>query len=222
MKIREDSWPKRRDIMGFDRIKNIGMTALSFIPGVGPIISGLHKVAGIIGGAAGEKIKNGISAVSEGLTEAGKNPMSPEQQMEIEKARMDTEVEMAEIGFKKEKLNYDDAAGGREIVKTALLSDDPVVRQARPRMMVKLGNYCILFAFYAPVSVIAAGHAHLSAATMTDFMSMLKWIGGFLFSAFMTSFTGYTVARSADKKIAAGGAPGKVLNMIAGLGRKIA
>ena len=207
--------------MGFELIKNIGMAALGFIPGVGPILTGLEKVAGVIGGSAGEKIIRGITTVSDGLTEAGKNPMSPEQQVELDKARMETEVDLAEIGFKKEKLDYDDAAGGREVIKTALLSDDPVVRQARPRMMVKLGNSCILFALYAPLSVIAAGHAQLSAATMTDFMGMLKWIGGFLFSAFMTSFTGYTVARSADKKIAAGNPSGKLLNMAAAIGRKL-
>ena len=207
--------------MGFEMIKNIGMAALSFIPGVGPIITGLEKVAKAIGGSAGEKIIRGISTVSEGLTEAGKNPMSPEQQVELDKARMETEVDLAEIGFKKEKLVYDDAAGGREVVKTALLSNDPIVRQARPRMMVKLGNYCIIFAFYAPLSVIAAGHAHLSTAIMSDYMSALRWIGGFLFSAFMTSFTGYTVARSADKRAAAGNPSGKLLNMAAALGRKL-
>ena len=208
--------------MRFEILKDIGMAALSFIPGVGPILTGLEKVANAIGGSAGEKIIRGISTVSDGLTEAGKNPMSPEQQAELEKARMETEVDLAEIGFKKEKLVYDDTAGGREVVKTALLSNDPIVRQARPRMMVKLGNFCIYFAFYAPLSVIAAGHAHFSAATMTDFMSMLKWIGGFLFSAFMTSFTGYTVARSADKRAASGNTPGKFLNMVAGIGKKIA
>lgn len=208
--------------MEFETIKNIGKAALSFIPGVGPILTGLDKIAGVIGGAAGEKIKNGISVVSDGLTEAGKNPMSPEQQVKVETARMETEVALAEIGYKQEKLITDDTAGGREIVKTALLSNDPIVRQARPRMMTKLGNFCIVFAFYAPLSVIAAGHAGFSAAIMADYMSAIRWIGGFLFSAFMTSFTGYTVARSADKKIAAGNEPGKFLNMAAAIGKKIA
>jgi len=207
--------------MGFELLKNIGKAALSFIPGVGPILTGLDKVADVIGGAAGEKIKNGISVVSDGLTEAGKNPMSPEQQVELEKARMDTEVALAETGYKKEKLTYDDAAGGREVVKTALLSNDPIVRQARPRMMIKVGNYSILYAFYAPLSVIAAGHAGFSEAIIANFISVIIWIGGFLFSAFMTSFTGYTVARYGDKKIAAGGSPGKFLNMAAAIGKKL-
>jgi len=208
--------------MDFEIIKNIGKAALSFIPGVGPILTGLEKVADVIGGSAGEKIKNGISVVSEGLTEAGKNPMSPEQQMELEKARMETEVDLAEIGFKQEKLTFDDVAGGREVVKTALLSDDPTVRQARPRMMTKLGNYSILYAFYAPLSVIAAGHAGFSEVIMANFISTLLWIGGFLFGTFTSSFTGYTLARSVDKKTASGGTPGKFLNMAAAIGRKIA
>jgi len=208
--------------MEFETIKNIGKAAFSFIPGVGPILAGLEKVAGVIGGAAGEKIISGISTVSEGLTAATKNPMSPEQQVELETARIQTEVALAEIGYKQEKLTHDDAAGGREIVKTALLSDDPIVRQARPRMMIKVGNYSILYAFYAPLSVIAAGHAGFSEAIIANFISVIIWIGGFLFSAFMTSFTGYTVARYGDKKIAAGGEAGKFFNMAAAIGKKIA
>jgi len=57
---------------------------------------------------------------------------------------------------------------------------------------------------------------------MTNYLSVLLWIGGFLFGTFTTSFTGYTVARSADKKIAAGETPGNILSMAAQLGRKIA
>lgn len=207
--------------LGGNILKGLGEAALSFIPGVGPILSGLSKVAKAVGGSAGEKIAAGISTVNEGLNEAQKQPLSPAQEVELEKAQMETEVELAEIGFKREKLVFDDQAGGREVIKTALLSDDPVVRQARPKMMILIGKSCIYFVFYAPLSVIAAGHAGFSEAIMANYMSALIWIGGFLFGTFTTSFTGYTVARSADKKAAAGEVPGKLLSMAAGLGRRI-
>jgi hypothetical protein len=45
------------------------------------------------------------------------------------------------------RLIYQDQAGGREVVKTALMRSDPVVRQARPKMMCSLARLasCIPF-----------------------------------------------------------------------------
>jgi len=179
------------------------------------------KLVGWLAGDKAEETAEKVVNIAQNIT----GEQDPQKAVEAIKADPACQIKFQEqanqFELEKSRLVFGDQAGGREIVKTALLSDDPIVRQARPRMMIRLGNSCILFAVYAPLSVIAAGHAHFAAATMTDFMGMLKWIGAFLFSAFMTSFTGYTVARSADKKIVAGGAPGKALSMIAGLGKKI-
>ena len=179
------------------------------------------KIVGLLGGEKAEETAEKVVNIARTIT----GEPDPRKAVEVIKANPELQLKFQEqanqFELEKARLIYSDQAGGREVVKTALLSDDPIVRQARPRMMIKLGNSCILFAIYAPLSVVAAGYANLSAATMTDFMGMLKWIGGFLFSAFMTSFTGYTVARTADKKIAAGGAPGKALNMAARLGKKV-
>ena len=146
---------------------------------------------------------------------------SPELQLKFQEQANSLELGLAREETARLAMVYKDQEGGREIVKTAIMSDDPEIRKARPRMMVLLGKCSITYAFYAPLAVIAAGHAGLSAATIGDFMSMIRWLGGFLFSAFMTSFTGYTVARSADKKILAGNTPGKFLQMAANLGKKI-
>ncbi|MBW2607710.1 MAG: hypothetical protein JRD05_08755, partial [Deltaproteobacteria bacterium] len=104
--------------MGFNWksvLSAVGPTALNFIPGVGPVLSGVAKVAAIIGGNAGQKIEAGLKAVTDGLSEVGKAPLSPDQQVELKKAKMDTEVELKEISYKKKKLDYDDQAGGRDV-----------------------------------------------------------------------------------------------------------
>ena len=119
------------------------------------------------------------------------------------------------------KLEYEDAAGGREVIKTALLSDDPIVRRARPSMMILLGKACVVYAFYAPLAVVAAQSVGIDTVA---FMTVIKWIGGFLFGSFSTSFTGYTVARSVDKNIATKGEAGvgSAFKMISKLGNLVA
>jgi len=146
---------------------------------------------------------------------------NPELQLKFQEQANEYALGLAREETARMAMVFKDQEGGREIIKTAIMSNDDEVRKARPRMMVRLGNCSIVYAFYAPLAVIAAGGMNFSAATMGDFMSIIKWIGGFLFSAFMTSFTGYTVARTTDKKILAGNAPGKTLQLAAKLGKLI-
>ena len=190
-----------------------------------------HYAPKLVGWLAGEKAEDTaiqVVEVAKALTGI------PDPVMAVQAIKQDPELQLRfqeqannlELGLAREEtarlaMIYKDQEGGRDIVKTAIMSDDPEVRGARPKMMVLLGKSSIIYAFYAPLAVLAAGHASFSVATMGDFMSIIKWLGGFLFSAFMTSFTGYTVARSTDKKIMAGNTPGKALQLIANLGKKI-
>jgi hypothetical protein len=139
---------------------------------------------------------------------------NPELALQFQRDLHDYELELA-------KLEYADAAGGREVIKTALLSDDPIVRRARPMMMILLGKTCVVYAFYAPLAVVAAQSVGIDTIA---FMTMIKWIGGFLFGSFSTSFTGYTVARSVDKNIATKGEAGigSAFKMISKLGNFVA
>lgn len=136
-------------------------------------------------------------------TEAAKAiEANPELALEYQRELHGYELALKEIEYKKEKLAYEDQAGGRDVVKTALVSDDPVVRRARPQTMVFIGKMSVLYAFYAPVTVIAASYA-LHDADLATFIGMVRYIAGFLFGAFMAAFTGYTVGRSADKRTVA-------------------
>lgn len=197
------------------------MEPISMITAGLGIVKGIKAIIPFFGDK-GQKVAEAIDTVEDAIADVNGGKLPPEAKLELAKATMSRDVQMAAQEVQKIQMVYDDQAGGREIIKTALLSDDPLVRQARPKMMILIGKSCIAFAFYAPLSVIAAGQIGVIASIMTEYMSMLRWIGGFMFSAFMTSFTGYTVARYGDKRIAAGSGPGKLLSMAASLGRKIA
>ena len=203
----------------------VGPAALNFIPGIGPVLSGVAKVASIIGGDAGQKIEAGLKTVTDGLSEAGKAPLSPDQQIELKKAKMGTEVALKEIGYKTKKLDYDDQAGGRDVIKTALMSADPLVRQARPKMMILLGKSSVSYTILTPILVVICAALKIDKELLDLIVKLILWQGATLWGAFTTSFTGYTVARSADKKIASmhelGADPSKMLGILSKLGNKI-
>lgn len=214
--------------MGFD-IKSIlgfvGETALSFVPGAEPILKGLSGVAKLVGGKTGEKIEAGLSLVSEGLGEAAKQPLSPEQQVELEKNKNETTVALKEITYKDKKLDYDDVAGGRDIVKAALLSDDPLIRQARPKMMLLLGKVSVAYTIGTPLFVGLLSYLKVNTELLGLITNMILWQGATLWGAFMTSFTGYTVARTVDKstqaKMSNGITQTKLLEMVSKIGKVI-
>uniref|UniRef100_A0A6M3JYR1 Putative holin n=1 Tax=viral metagenome TaxID=1070528 RepID=A0A6M3JYR1_9ZZZZ len=197
----------------------------NFVPGANIVLKGAGALAGMIGGETGKKIEAGAQMLAEGMHEAGKTPLSPEQQIQQEKIVSDTKIEMAKIKFADKKLDYDDQAGGRDVIKTALISDDPIVRQARPRMMVKLGNAAIMYTVGTPIIVIIAAALKVPADILGTVTQMIIWQGATLWGAFMTSFTGYTIARSADKKTQANldcGLPvSKMTDVLSKIGHKI-
>ena len=198
---------------------------------------GLPLLGGLIAGPAGSLgAQAAISLVSSVLgkgedeitpeTVAQTINANPESLVELRKLEMQHKerlqeflIEEKRIQLERDRLDFQDQAGGREVIKAALISDDPLVRQARPKMMLLIGKTCIVFAFYAPLSVIAAGQLGIFANIVTEYMSMLRWIGGFLFSAFMTSFTGYTVARYGDKRTAAQFDSSKALDVVSKVGK---
>jgi len=197
----------------------------NFVPGANIVLKGAGALAGLIGGETGKKIQAGAEMLAEGMQEAGKTPLSPEQQLQTAKLASDTKIEMARLQLEDKKLDYNDAAGGREVIKTALLSEDPIVRQARPRMMTKLGNAAIWYTIGTPVFVGVCAVLKVQEDILSVITNMILWQGATLWAAFTTSFTGYTVARSADKKmqrdIDLGMDPSNLMKMVSTLGKKI-
>jgi len=214
--------------MSFDILKTLGKAAkvaASFIPGIGPVLKGASAVAELVGGSTGEKINTGLKMVTEGIGEVAKQPLSPEQQIEQQRIASETKVELAELGYKDKKLDYDDVAGGRDVIRTALLSDDPVVRQARPKMMALLGKVSVGYTIGSPVLVCVMAIFKIDKSLLELITSMILWQGATLWGAFMTSYTGYTIARSADKntqaKISNGFDQSKLLDMVSKVGKLV-
>ena len=203
----------------------IGAAALQFIPAGGPVLKGISVLASIIGGDAGDKINSGLAQIEEGLKEVGKTPLSPDQQIELEKSKQATQIKLKKLAYEDKKLAYDDQAGGREVVKTALMSNDEFVRQARPRMMVNLGKAAIAYTFLTPFMVLLCAWLNVEKDLTELLVKLVLWQGGTLWTTFTASFTGYTVARSADKRAAAmqdiGVEPGKLLKALSKAGHKI-
>ncbi|MFH1290107.1 MAG: hypothetical protein ABIH92_01745 [Nanoarchaeota archaeon] len=214
--------------MSFDILKALGTAGkvvVGFVPGLGPVLNGASAIADMIGGNAGDKIKSGIAQVTEGLGEVAKQPLSPEQQIEQQRIASETKVGLAELGYKEKKLDYDDVAGGRDVIKTALLSDDPIVRQARPKMMLLLGKTSVGYTIGTPILVCIMAWLKIDTELLKLITNMILWQGATLWGAFMTSFTGYTISRSADKrsvaKMESGEMPSNLLGLVSKIGGKI-
>jgi len=214
--------------MSLDILKALGTAAkvaASFIPGIGPVLNGASAIAELVGGSTGEKINAGLKMVTEGMGEVAKQPLTPEQQIEQQRISSETEIAIKELSYKDKKLDYDDVAGGRDVIKTALLSDDPVVRQARPKMMTLLGRVSIGYTIGTPILVSVMAVFKIDKALLELITSMILWQGATLWGAFMTSYTGYTVARSVDKntqaKVSNGFDQSKLLDMVSKVGKLV-
>jgi hypothetical protein len=120
-----------------------------------------------------------------------------------------------------ERVSFENQAGGRDVIKTALLSTDSVVRQARPKMMLLLGKTAVAYTIGTPIFIALCALAKINQETMALLVRLILWQGLTLWGAFTTSFTGYTVARSVDKKAAAGLDVSSIMESLAGLGKKI-
>jgi len=188
--------------MSFDIISALGVAgevAAGFVPGLSPVLKGVGALAKMVGGDAGDKINAGLSQISDGIETIAKTPLTPEQTIEQQKITATTNVALAELGFKKKKLDYDDAAGGRDVIKTALLSKDPIIAQARPKMMILLGKVSMGYTILTPILIVILAMGNIDKALLGLLTNMIVYQGATLWAAFMTSFTGYTVARSVDK-----------------------
>ena len=86
------------------------------------------------------------------------------------------------------RLIYQDQAGGREVVKTALMSSDPVVRRARPKMMLLLVKQALPTRFL-PLLWLGCALANVSKDLLDVIMELVLYQGLTLWAPFTTSFT---------------------------------
>jgi len=184
-------------------------------------LEGIGEIADAVGGEAGSKIQSGLQSITSGLQQVGQTPLPPDIQAKMAEDKNNKEVEMARIAYEDKKLEYDDQAGGRDVIKAALLSDDPLVRQARPKMMLLLGKTSIGYTIGTPVLIAILTIAEVSSELLGLVVELVLWQGATLWSAFTASYTGYTVARTTDKKTAEGIVPSKLLKAASEIGKRI-
>lgn len=172
----------------------IVMTGLSLLPKIPKLWKG---IASIFKKKIPTSVSDAISLASEVKNAIKQGKLTPEQQIAIEQIMMEHEEEMAKIALEREKLFYGELDGIRQLEIAAYSSGDQFVARTRPKLLRDWSKYAVIFAFYAPL-VVLAGHSIGLDTTLC--LSIVKWIGGFIFSTFSSAYLGYTTARTIDKK----------------------
>ena len=118
-----------------------GVDDLALILGAAKMVpKAWELVAGLFGKETPKTVVEAGKLIDQVETEISSGKVTPEQQLELKKVLLKDEQVKEQVELERLRLIYQDQAGGRDVIKTALMSDDPVVRQARPKMMLLLGK----------------------------------------------------------------------------------
>lgn len=180
----------------------IGIDDIGLLLGAAKLVpKAWGAVAGLFGKKAPETVLEAGKLIDGIQGEIATGKVSPEQQIQLKRMLLEDEQVKARYEFEREKLVFQDQAGGREVVKTSLASQDEYVRRTRPMVLRRLFGFVCFYSVFAPVLYVDACYLDLDAGKLATLESLLFWIGSGLWSAFLGGFTGYTVCRSKyDKK----------------------
>jgi len=175
-----------------------------------------------------KEIAEGTLKIAEGISNISKLNLNETQTKELIKnlTNIDNLINKdSNNNDSKLSINEDNYLQSRKIIEMTLLSNDPVVRQARPKMMILLGKAAVIYSIFTPILVIIAAILKIDQPTIDSMVKLILWQGATLWGSFTTSFTGYTFARSVDKKTTAdyetGTTPSKLLQKLSNIGHKI-
>lgn len=175
-----------------------GLALLPKIPAMWSAISGLFK----------KKLPKTESEAIELSKEISdlykKGNLDPLVQIQLEKIIKDHQAQMSMIALEKEKLFYGELQGLRELEIAAYNSGDQYIARTRPGMLRKLFWLCVIYCGVTPLLIIGtlilANIYKFDISLVESFISLIKWIGGFIFSTFTSGYLGYSAARTVDKK----------------------
>jgi hypothetical protein len=173
------------------------MAGLSLLPKLPSIWEG---VAGLFGKKVPGSIQEAGKLAGDVINSLKAGEVSPEIQVEMEKIMKEHEQEMAKITLEEHKLIAEGLSASQNLEAQAYKSHDEYVRRTRPMILRKLFYTCIGYVFFAPGIVVAAAVLGVEAAILTVLVSMVEWVGGWLFSTFGAAYLGYAGARSLDKR----------------------
>jgi len=153
-------------------------------------------IASLFGAKAPKTVLEAGKLIDSISGEITRGEVPPEQQVELKALLLKDEQIKEQVELDKLRLRYQDQAGGRDVVRTALASEDPYVRQTRPKILRRLFAFTCVYSIFAPAIFIVACKCSIDAAQLETLSSLLLWLGSGLWSAFLSGFLGYTVVRS--------------------------
>ena len=173
--------------MAISALLGLGLSLLSEVPSL------WKPVASIVGKVVPTSVSEAASLATEVVSSMNKGEVSDEavKKMEEEFDKHSEELAAASL---KEMENL------KELEIAAYKSGNKYVAETRPRTLRRMFWLAAVFTFFAPITTVLGVYAGMSDAVTTLYIPMLKWTGGFVFTTFTTAFTGYTVARTVDKR----------------------
>lgn len=207
--------------MSWDFLKTIGKGLLSLVPGGGAVVAGLglaSDLAEAVGGETGKKIADGARMVAEGLDEAGKQPVTPDMQLKFQEAAARHEERMEELGLERDRVDLEDAQGGRDLAKAEIVSEDQYVRRTRPMLLrwYGIGTFWLVAASVALAFLCGLTKA-VDKDTAAFIVDVLKWAVPSLSGTFLLMYSAYTGKRTTEKLAAAGIRPEGFMDKLAKL-----
>jgi hypothetical protein len=189
------------------------------------ILDAAPSVASMLFPPAGPVLGMGKALLKKAFDDTGvPMPEEPEEMSQALREHPEIMARLQEINADVEKgrIELDKFAIGAagDLLKTAIRSDDPVVRRARPEAMKLALTSCVslaaagLFVFLLVSLYASSPGAHLDREIFKVFVDGWVWVVGFLATLTWRIASGYIQQRSKDKAIMAGFAP----PMMGGLG----
>jgi len=150
----------------------------------------IKTFAGFIGGEKGARVAEAADTIAEVADQFSTGAMPPEQRAQLESALMEHKVKMEELALR-------DAEGARDVIKTAMQSEDVFVRRARPAFLWTM--YIVFIVNFIIFPIVKLPVIELP---------------NIIYNLFGTAFIGYSVLRTVDKGGSSG--IGKIVKGIIG------
>jgi len=129
-----------------------------------------------------------------------KGEISKEDEYQLERIILEYRQEILRINLEEQKLLYQDIQGIRDLEIESYKSNNIYISQTRPKILRGLFASCVIYSFFIPILIMICFLLKIDIEILNSLIELIRWIGGFLFSTFISGYLGYTAARSMDKK----------------------
>jgi len=200
--------------------KDLAAKVLDFAPLVG----------GALGGPPGAALGAGIKVIAGLFGVKSANPTAdeidtamtadPEMALKLKQADYAFTLAMRQADKDEYLAELETIRGSQNVEVEESKSTDEYVRRTRPGILRKLFWLIAIYCFVAPGMVYLAAKGGMQDFNVDNLISMLTYIGGFLFSTFSIGYTGYNWMRTKEKLAENGGNGSKPGLLKALIGKK--